>query len=557
MLEWKKCLNEGNPVRVILKKEESDFIVRERAEAGLLSAYDTLQMPNLILDGLPGIRAKLLQHVDALEEASAYALYRVTGIRSKEERRKIHQMYSMHPFIYTVSVKNDDIEGSEDSDVLIVFDTHHKNHIYAATVTKRGKNTNDIIDIVSSMLKIKPHKVSFSGNKDKKAITTQRISIEGCCYIDIRKAAQNLKSRDPEFKLSKVLYSQESMGISDVLRNGARQVLGSALHKIDVPIVLASEIIPELDRVASEIEAAKAPEQADEEYIRVVTGFEQSVVLDQIERIDSSLGLGQLSGNRFYLNLEVTEGLEFASERATKIAHNGFPNYYGSQRFGVGMDNPAIGEALTRRDNESAVSRILGSLKTLEHSQNALKAHELIQEKKYKEAEMALPRMFRNERKILNGLSRGMSPAQAFKGVDRPSRLIYVHSYQSMIFNDDLQRRLINGLKEKEYATDRNISSVTSKKEIESETYITEAARWENLMIPLWPYPEAQDEGKEAGSHGGILKGGLRKAVIKPENMAHKVSGSLLQLSFTLPPGVYATTLVKELSQNEVSVVTW
>jgi tRNA pseudouridine13 synthase len=68
-----------------------------------------------------------------------------------------------------------------------------------------------------------------------------------------------------------------------------------------------------------------------------------NVTLVGFARHDAKLRTGHLAGNRFTLTLDGTaaDGVERARERLDRMAREGLPNYFGAQRFGRGGDNLA------------------------------------------------------------------------------------------------------------------------------------------------------------------------------------------------------------------------
>ena len=60
----------------------------------------------------------------------------------------------------------------------------------------------------------------------------------------------------------------------------------------------------------------------------------------------NKLRVGHLRGNRFIVTAREVQQVTHLSAIFERIARQGFPNYYGAQRFGLGGDNAAAGRAL-------------------------------------------------------------------------------------------------------------------------------------------------------------------------------------------------------------------
>ncbi|XP_011621650.1 multisubstrate pseudouridine synthase 7 isoform X1 [Amborella trichopoda] len=231
-------------------------------------------------------------------------------------------------------------------------------HLY-----KENKDTQEALAIIGKMLGIQQRSFGFAGTKDKRAVTTQRVTV-------FRQHANRLAA-----------LNDRLMGI-----------------KI-----------------------------GDFCYVR------------------EGLVLGQLSGNRFTIILRgvASDSEDIIKSAANGLGRHGFINYYGLQRFGSGsVPTFAIGAALLRGEWEAAVDLILDPR---EGERIAIKeAREYYQESEDIDGSLRrLPRHLVAERSILQCLKR--SPGnylQALKSIPRTLRLMYVHSYQSYLWNHAASSRV-------------------------------------------------------------------------------------------------------------------
>ncbi|KAI5192221.1 hypothetical protein NEMIN01_1890, partial [Nematocida minor] len=304
---WTTCLNDGKGASLTLKKEEKDFIVREGDSRGLLNISDSSIDRILLLDDLPLVSEKLLKSgLENIKERVTLVLGRISAIESKEDRKTIHKVYSMHPFIYTKSVKNDD----DSNDILILFDTHHKMHTFSIALTKKGKTTQDAAEILARYLHIQSHAIKYAGNKDKKAITTQRMSISGTSYLDIYKLSKTLHTAAKDANSSELLENsnnaeRENENSSTPERNiftsTRREVTNEDIKSEQIKIVRACDVMDEINAIFARMEKMKKPEQTDREYLEAAMRIEEGISIGSIERVEGGIKLGDLERNRFYL----------------------------------------------------------------------------------------------------------------------------------------------------------------------------------------------------------------------------------------------------------------
>lgn len=200
---------------------------------------------------------------------------------------------------------------------------------------------------------------------------------------------------------------------------------------------------------------------------------------------DDPISLGDLAGNRFKIIVY--------SDKQVKVEKIKIPNYFGEQRFST--NNPKIGKLLVKKQFQEAATLIQAEPKLTDHlSKNPTD---------YIGALRQLPR------KIL---------------------LLYVHSYQSFIWNMTVERMIEQGL-EQEYVPIIGFAAE------ETNSIIDDIMKNENLTFRdfiIRQIPEISTEGA------------LRKMYV---DMNIKITDDKDKhaLEFDLPKGSYATTVIKEL----------
>ncbi|KAF8388099.1 hypothetical protein HHK36_026765 [Tetracentron sinense] len=152
--------------------------------------------------------------------------------------------------------------------------------------------------------------------------------------------------------------------------------------------------------------------------------------------VREGLLLGQLLGNRFTITLRgvVAESEETIKAAADALGRQGFINYFGLQRFGSGtVPTHLIGATLLRGEWQTAIQR-----------EAIAKAREYYKESGDIEGTLRqLPRHLVSERAILQCLKKCPGNyLQALKAIPRTLRMMYVHSYQSYLWNHAASMRV-------------------------------------------------------------------------------------------------------------------
>ncbi|XP_015108635.1 pseudouridylate synthase 7 homolog isoform X2 [Diachasma alloeum] len=210
------------------------------------------------------------------------------------------------------------------------------------------------------------------------------------------------------------------------------------------------------------------------------------------------LRLGQLKGNHFTIALRnVTATDEEIETALTSLRDNGFINYYGLQRFGTVASVPThdIGKALLQANWSTAIDLILqprsGELL------NMAEAREIYA--KTKDAKAALDKIQRQDKieaKLLRGIvSCGKNnPQGALDALPRNARTMYIHAYQSFVWNHLVSRRI------KELGNKPIVGDLVYEKRDTSDTVPGEAP--EAVEDSVEQAEEAQEKDKEEETDG-------------------------------------------------------
>ncbi|CAI5745076.1 unnamed protein product [Peronospora destructor] len=307
--------------------------------------------------------------------------------------------------------------------------------------------------------------------------------------------------------------------------------------------------------------------------------------------VESPMSLGGANGNRFTITIRsLSSESQCASTiiRSTlesalnNIEHQGFINYFGFQRVGLPTSIVRahhIGEKMIANKWEEALRLIL-EVKD-EGFEATVKAKRLYLESGDVEAALkVLPHGMSIERQVLQGLKRHGSDAfeQAVETVAFSRRVMYMHAYQSFLFNrmasfrlrhygtkvvegDLIQCDTLNGIAVKAVTTDEaNELNETCEQALR---LVMLPLAGTNVLFPSNTTKDAcikimeQDGTKKALFESGALKGAYRSLVAYPHDLEwawqqDQNESLTLQLSFSLDSGCFATMCLRELLHSDM-----
>jgi tRNA pseudouridine13 synthase len=245
-----------------------------------------------------------------------------------------------------------------------------------------------------------------------------------------------------------------------------------------------------------------------------------NISLIEVSRHGNKLRPGHLKGNRFRITLRDISLPDTFAALLQRLESEGFPNYYGEQRFGVKGDNAARGRALLRSTGKPRMAREKARF-LVNAYQSALfnrllgrRINELGSISQMLPGDLA---MFSASASIFPVLSEELEQAQqrATDGEIGPSACLF--GYKAPLAQGlagQWERELLEseGLQQDSFKKERK--SLSYKGERRAVRALPEHLEWESLDLEGLP---------------------------------------CLHLAFTLKPGVYATSFLREVMKHEPS----
>ena len=311
-----------------------------------------------------------------------------------------------------------------------------------------------------------------------------------------------------------------------------------------------------------------------------------NVKILEIKQNEKKLRIGQLIGNKFKILIRDTgnpeDDVKTANNVLSQIETVGVPNYYGWQRFGKNRPNThRVGEFLIHNDIKGAVDSYIGN--PYKGEKNYIKvARAFYDDGKLEEAYESMPAGMRYEKMMLRELikqKRKMGELDeksyiiAIESLPKPLKRMFVHAYQSYLFNRVVSERSKLGINkyidgdiiidnQEHLVHEFDVNNINERIEkfevhptaplygtkvplatgevgrLEQEVLDEEGIKLEDFECPKTP---------KLGSHG------LRRALrFKIWDVSAVKTNEGVLTEFSIPKGCYATAVLREIMKEDV-----
>lgn len=284
---------------------------------------------------------------------------------------------------------------------------------------------------------------------------------------------------------------------------------------------------------------------------------------------DKGTELGEIEGNYFEITVRGITRRHRAvfSYMKDLVSEFGCENYFGEQRFGsVKHAKEFVIKHLLKHDYEEAMKEYLTSLKNKRLKKMLIKAW-----RDWERFLELMPKGSTPETEVIQALKRGESFKNAFMVLPKNVRLMFAFAYQSYLWNRYLHTFIVRYLRycrtpfiKWELAFFNEMSERIWKeiKDIEIsylgldyppknkkiEIIIKEVLKEEKITYKMLM---AERIGIK------LFSDGVRKAFFKPVDLkVIEDKGKTMKLAFTLPPGSYATVLLRKLFCSNIKSLT-
>ena len=268
--------------------------------------------------------------------------------------------------------------------------------------------------------------------------------------------------------------------------------------------------------------------------------------------------LGDLAGNQFCITVRGVK--KSAAKQVKEISEElggVFPNYFGEQRFGsVRSNTHLVGKAMVKGDFKSAVMCYLCLVGDEELPEAKEARQRLPNELDFAAALKYFPRYLKYERSMIAYLAeRKNDYAGAIRNLPRSLSLMFVHAYQSHLFNTLLSRRVEkHGSKKLKGDTfcGKNAYGFPDV-EAKGKSFITgRVIGYETRKLTEGEKRLLKEEGVAQGdfrvkSLPELGSKGTERALFAPvKDFWFEARDENGIFTFSLPPGSYATVLLRE-----------
>ncbi|EMP31903.1 Pseudouridylate synthase 7 like protein-like protein [Chelonia mydas] len=367
-----------------------------------------------------------LKFLDAKLENSKFS-FKPDG--NKEHRKAVHHFVSQKfgKLVETKSFSVTDLNGQQNVAIIVRFrekslsrkrpaaDCQEKQDIYTGfTLQKENLETLEAISYLSSELGVLPSDFSYTGIKDKKAITYQAMVVKKVTPERLKEIGSTIEKKG--MKVYNIHSVCQHLRLGQLKGNHFDIIVRDLKHQ-------SNDFSADLkERISEAIENVKSS-----------TGQQMGNLTDMGYLYEPVLLRPKAGPDGESLYLQKADAFDF---RQTK----GFVNYYGPQRFGYGQNvqTDQIGLALLNEEMVKAV-KLFFTPEDTDDPVNQAKRY-FLQSDDAKGTLAMLPEFKVREKMLLRALNRyGLHHEGCTRGwlsIPHSMRIFYVHAYCSKIWNE-------------------------------------------------------------------------------------------------------------------------
>ena len=317
----------------------------------------------------------------------------------------------------------------------------------------------------------------------------------------------------------------------------------------------------------------------------------KDVEIRDVYRGARAIQIGDLIGNEFEITvkdctMDPSRIPETVSEDIAVLKKvGGFPNYFGVQRFGVVRPvTHLVGERLVRGDIEGAVRKYICFTTPEEDADVSAIRRSLEGTTDWSAATKVMPEPMSFEKTMAQVLAGGGTWTDAIDAMPSNLQMMFVHAYQSYLFNEMLSMRIERGLPinmpvegdvviplDPKGSPEHENPVMTTVKNIDlvarqvraGRAFVTGALFGSDSVLAEGEMGEIErkvidDHGLKAedfvipGLSRCSSKGGRRELMCPVKDIASELHDYGYTLRFSLPKGNYATCLMREFMKSEM-----
>ncbi len=316
----------------------------------------------------------------------------------------------------------------------------------------------------------------------------------------------------------------------------------------------------------------------------------KDVEVQEVFNSHRSLTLGFHTGNRFNilirdLKVEKEEALKRADGTGQKIKEErGFPNWFGVQRFGTMRPiTHIVGKKITKGDFEGAVKTYIAHPQKSENDE-CYEARKFLEDTwDFEEALERYPPILTFEKRMIKHLKYNPEDyVSALKTLPHNLLMMFVHAYQSYLFNRMVSLRLKKGLPlndvligdvvlpaDREGLPNKDTKVIVHERNLQKASSMVKEGK-AYVSAPLYGHNSEFSEGEQGEIERKIVEEesvrkddfiipkississtGTRRSVFAPaKDLSWDLQGDALKIEVGLNKGTYATTLLREFMKH-------